>query len=114
MIRTFLSLASLAVVLTDSGRKVPEGDLLRGYAFASCLAQGYRGTPFAEDADRVADMYMEAGKTTVPQTYQRLRQAAKDAHPEKRAAVDNANLAIMVCLELYESKNIRDLVAHRK
>ena len=113
MIRTILMLSSLAVVLTDSGRNVSERDLLRGYAFASCLAEGYRGTPFAEDADRVAEIYLAAGKTTVPETYQRLRQAAKDAHPEKRAVVDNANLAIMGCLEFYESKNLRALIAHK-
>jgi Type VI secretion system (T6SS), amidase immunity protein len=102
----------MAVVLTPSGRNVPEPDLLRGYAFASCLAEGYRGTAFAEDADRVADMYMQAGKTTTPEAYQKLRQAAKDAHPEKHATMDNANVAIMVCLELYESKSLRGLVAH--
>jgi hypothetical protein len=113
MIRIFLVLSSLAIVLTDSGRNVPERDLLRGYAFASCLAEGYRGTPFAGDADRVAEMYMEAGKTVVPETYQGLRQAAKDQHPEKRAVVDNANLAIMVCLEFYESKSLRALIAHK-
>gem|GEM_PF-2096369 len=111
MIRLLLSVASMAVVLTSSGRNVPEPDLLRGYAFAACLAEGYRGTNFAEDADRVADMYMAAGKITTPETYQKLRQAAKDVHPEKRATVDNANVAIMVCLELYESKNLHAMVA---
>jgi hypothetical protein len=103
----------MAAVLTNSGRSVPESDLLRGYAFASCLAEGYRGTAFAEDADRVADMYMQAGKTAAPEAYQKLRQAAKDAHPEKRATVDNANVAIMVCLELYESKGLRAIMAHK-
>jgi hypothetical protein len=111
MIRISFFLASLAVVLTDSGRNVPERDLLRGYAFASCLAEGYRGTPFAEDANRVAEMYRAAGKATVAETYQGLRQAAKDAHPESRAVVDKANLAIMVCLEFYESKGLRALIA---
>ena len=113
MIRFLLGLASMAVVLIHSGRSVPEPDLLRGYAFASCLAEGYRGTAFAEDADRVADMYMQAGKTATPEAYQELRQAAKDAHPEKHATVDNANVAIMVCLELYESKSLRAMVAHK-
>jgi hypothetical protein len=113
MIRLLLSAASMAVVLTGSGRNVPEPDLLRGYAFAACLAEGYRGTSFADDADRVADIYMAAGKTTTAETYQKLRQAAKDVHPEKRAAVDNANVAIMVCLELYDSKNLRAMVAHK-
>jgi hypothetical protein len=101
----------MAVVLTNSGRSVPEPDLLRGYAFATCLAEGYRGTSFADDADRVAGMYMEVGKTTTPGTYEKLRQVARDVHPEKRAVVDNANVAIMVCLELYESKSLRAMVA---
>ena len=113
MIRLLLSAVSIAVVLTNSGRNVPEPDLLRGYAFAACLAEGYRGTSFAEDADRVADMYMAAGKTTTPEAYQKLRQAAKDVHPEKRTVVDNANVAIMVCLDLYDSKNLRAMVAHK-
>jgi hypothetical protein len=39
--------------------------------------------------------------------------AAKDAHPEKRAMVDNANLTVMGCLEFYESKNLRALIAHK-
>ena len=47
------------------------------------------------------------------EAYQKLRQAAKDAHPEKRATVDNANVAIMVCLEFHESKGLRAMVAHK-
>lgn len=113
MIRAIVSLASAAVVLASSGRHVPEANLLRGYAFAACLAEGYRGTSFAEDADRVADIYMAAGKTTTPAMYQKLRQVAKDAQPEKPAVVDNANLATMVCLELYESKSLRAMVARK-
>jgi hypothetical protein len=58
-------------------------------------------------------MYVAAGKTTTPETYQKLRQAAKDVHPEQRAAVDHANVAIMVCLELYDSKNLHAMVVHK-
>jgi hypothetical protein len=113
VIRFLSGLTTVAVVLTTSGRNVPERDLLRGFAFASCLAEGYRGTPFAVDADRVAGMYMEVGKTIRPEVYERLRRVAQDAHPEKRAVVDNANVAIMVCLELYESAGLRAAISGR-
>ena len=94
MIRFLSGLTTVAVVLTTSGRNVPERDLLRGFAFASCLAEGYRGTPFAVDADRVAGMYMEVGKTIRPEVYERLRRVAQDAHPEKRAVVENGQVVV--------------------
>ena len=97
------------MLLVDPGRAdegVPSGDnavtrFLLGLASLAVVLH------------RVADMSMLAGKTATPEAYQELRQAAKDAHPERRATVDNANVTIMVCLELYESKRLRAVVAHR-
>ena len=87
-----------------------EADLLRGYAFASCLAQGYRGTAFEHDAEHVAGLYMELGRTKRAAVYERLREVARAAHPEKRAVVENANVAIMICLDLYNSGQLRSIV----
>jgi hypothetical protein len=113
MTRGVLGLLTASVIVAHSEPKVPERDLLRGYAFAYCLAEGYRGTPFERDAEHVAGLYMEIGRTIRPEIYERLQQAAKNSHPEKRAVVENANVAIMICLELYDSKEVRALAAGR-
>lgn len=86
-----------------------EQDLLRGYAFASCLAEGYKGTSVEKDAEHVAGLYMEIGKTARPEVYERLRQAARAVHPEQRAVVQDANVAILICLDLYDSKAVRKI-----
>lgn len=98
------------IVLVQSGRKVPEADVLRGYAFASCLAEAYKGTPFANDAERVAALYMEVGKTTDKAVYENLQQLARSTEPGNPDQVDGANLGIMSCLEFYEGADLRRTV----
>jgi hypothetical protein len=90
------------LVLVDGGRRVSERDLLRGYAFASCMEVAYKGTQTGKDAGRVAGLYQEVGKTTRPEVYEAIDQAAHGADPAKPAIIDGANLAIMSCLEFYE------------
>ena len=97
-------------VAARSATNQKERDLLRGYAFAACLAEGYKGTSFQHDAEHVAGLYMELGRTDKAAVYERLREAARAAHPEKRAAVENANVAIMTCLDLYNSNQVRAIV----
>jgi hypothetical protein len=113
MIRVLISVAAAAAVLSRSAPKPPERDLLRGYAFSMCLAQGYTGTPMQADAERNAGLYLGAGSSG-PEIYKRLEKAAKAAHPEKRAFIDNANMAISICLDFYESKELRAIVTGKK
>jgi len=49
--------AVLGIVLVE--RKVSEPDLLRGFALAKCLAEGYKekNAEFAKDARHVAELY---------------------------------------------------------
>ena len=105
MIRIVLATV-LGVVLIE--RKVSEPDLLRGFAFAKCLAEGYKdkNTEFARDARHVAELYRDAGSTSRPEVYERLSKVAVEANPAKPAAVDGSNLAIMRCLEFYESRGL--------
>lgn len=98
------------VVLVDGGRKVREADVLRGYAFAFCLAEAYKGTKFQQDADRVAGLYLEVGKTTDDGVYQLMKELARKTDPGKPAQIDGANLGIMTCLEFYESADLRRTV----
>lgn len=58
-----------------------EAELLRGYAFATCLAEGYKGTAFEHDAEHAAGLYMELGQTKRAEVYERLRNAARAATP---------------------------------
>ena len=105
MIRIVLA-ALLGVVLVE--RKVSEPDLLRGFAFAKCLAEGYKDKngEFAKDARHVAELYRDAGSTSRPEVYERLTKQAAEANPAKPAAIDGSNLAIMRCLEFYESRGL--------
>ncbi len=106
MIRVCLFLA-ISTVLVE--RRVSERDLLRGFAFSKCLADGYakQNPAFAQDARHVAELYRDAGRTTRTQVYVRLEGLAASAKPSTPAAVDNSNLAIMRCLELYESDELK-------
>ena len=94
------------VVLVEGGRKVPERDLLRGYAFASCMEVAYKGTSVEHDAARVAELCREVGSTTRQEVYTALDEAAVAVAPARPALVDAANLAIMSCLEFYESPTL--------
>jgi hypothetical protein len=109
MIKTVV-LAVLAAVLVQ--RDVSEPDLLRGFAFAKCLSEGYQdqNPGFAKDARHVAELYRDAGTTSRPEVYVRLQQLATAAKPARPAAIDHSNLTIMRCLELYESANLKKLV----
>ncbi len=105
--KTILVILSLAatgggIVLVEGGRRVQERDLLRGYAFAGCLALAYKGTPVEKDAGRVAELYREAGHTTRQAIYTAIDRAAGALNPAQPAKADKANLAIMSCLEFYE------------
>jgi len=102
--------AIVAAVLVH--RDVPESDQLRGFAFSKCLAEGYKGRneSFAQDARHVAELYRDAGRTSHPDVYTRLQQMAQSANPSQPAAIDQSNLTIMKCLELYESAALKKLV----
>ena len=110
MIRSLVAFLVAGTVLVEGGRGATEQDLLRSFAFSLCLSEAYKGTPFAHDADRVAEFYREVGHTTRPNVYERLMEFARKGDPSKPAPVDGRNLGIMRCLELYEGKPLRDLV----
>jgi len=109
----FLSLlaAGGGVVLVQGGRKVGERDLLRGYAFADCMAVAYKGTPVEKDANRVAEFYREVGRTNRQAIYEAIDRAARSIDPARPAKVDNANLAIVNCLEFYEGTALSKAIA---
>jgi hypothetical protein len=108
-----LAATASGAVLVDGGRQVPESDLLRGYAFATCVAAGYRGTALETDALHVAELYREVGHETRQPLYDALTKAARAIEPAKPAKIDGANLALMRCLELYESSALRKLARSR-
>ena len=114
--KTILALFGLlaggsGIVLVEGGRKVPERDLLRGYAFAACLETAYKGTPFSKDASRVAELYREVGRTTQHAVYEAIDQAAGGLDAAEPAMIDGANLAIMSCLEFYEGRALAKIIA---
>lgn len=113
MMKLLIAWIVAGVVLVEGGRSVPERDLLRGFAFSMCLAKAYKGTPFAADAQRAAEFYRETGQTTRPEIYDRLTEIAQKGDPGKPAAVDGRNLGIVSCLELYESKPVREGVTKK-
>jgi Type VI secretion system (T6SS), amidase immunity protein len=103
--------ASEGVVLVQGGRKVGERDLLRGYAFADCMAVAYKGTPVERDANRVAELYREVGRTNRQAVYKAIDDAASALDPARPAKIDNVNLAIMNCLEFYEGTALSKAIA---
>jgi hypothetical protein len=77
-------------------RPASEADLLRAYAFGTCLAQGYEKTPFAEDAERTADLYMQ-GRKLGGDVYDRMRKAIP-SDLAKPTPYEGHSYAIMKCL----------------
>jgi len=58
------------------------------------------------DASRVAELYREVGSTARQEVYAAIDAAAVTVDPARPAMVDRANLAIMSCLEFYESPTL--------
>lgn len=98
------------VVLVEGGRRVSERDLLRGYAFSRCLQAAYEQTAMGNDAARVAELYRESGRESRPQMYHALDAAARAQKAATPAAKDGANLAVMTCLEFYESHQLAKVI----
>ena len=113
MVLVILSLLATGegIVLVQGGRRVGERDLLRGYAFADCMAVAYKGTPFERDASRVAELYREVGRTSRQAIYEAIDRAANAVDPARPAKIDKANLAIMNCLEFYEGSALSKVIA---
>ena len=98
-----------ATVVNHPGldRPASETDLLRAFAFGTCLAKGYDKTPFADDAERSADIYLQGGKLG-GDSYGQIRKAIP-TDLAKPSPYDGHNYAIMKCLEFYESPRLKRL-----
>ncbi len=92
-------------------RPATEADLLRAFAFGRCLAKAYDKTPFGDDAERVANGYFQMGRLTDQEPYDRVTAAAESIDAARPAVQGHANLAIMNCLEFYESPRLKKMAA---
>ncbi|HET6146619.1 MAG TPA: T6SS amidase immunity protein Tai4 family protein [Polyangia bacterium] len=90
-------------------RPASEADLLRAFAFARCLEKAYEKTPFGEDAQRVANAYVELGNINRAEVYDQISKVAGSLDAAKPTVVGRNNLAIMACLEFYESAKLKQL-----
>jgi Type VI secretion system (T6SS), amidase immunity protein len=106
--------AASGVVLIQGGRRVPQADLLRGYAMSRCLAAAYKGQSLEKDANRSAEAYREAGKETRVWVYQELDRLAGEAAVGTPAPTSAGSLTVMTCLELYESRAIAEVSLGRR
>ena len=113
MSKMILALAALFVAMpanhANLERLASEADLVRAFAFARCLEKAYEKTPFGEDAQRVANTYFELGKVAIPEVYDRISKVAESLDAAKPTTVGGHNLAIMACLEFYESAKLKQL-----
>jgi hypothetical protein len=90
-------------------RPATEADLLRGYALGECLAKTAEKTPFADDAQRSAALYLEGGKIG-GDAYQEIRNAIP-VDLMKPTSYDGKTVAVFRCIEWYESRNLKTLAA---
>jgi hypothetical protein len=111
------ALAIIAVLLALPGNRVglerpaTEADLLRAFGFARCLAKAYEKTPFGVDAERVADGYFQMGRLKRQQPYDQVTVAAESIDAARPTIQGHQNLAIMKCLEFYESPRLKKTAA---
>lgn len=112
MTKTLLLLAAIVAMPANHRgleRPASEADLLRAFAFGRCLEKAYEKTPFGEDASRVANGYFEMGKITRDGVYEDLTKLAESVDAAKPTTVGGHNLAIMACLEFYESAKLKQI-----
>lgn len=111
MTKMFMIAALLTITVHGSrpglDRRASEADLLRAFAFGSCLGTAYQQTSFGEDAERTADLYMQGGRLG-GDAYLQMRKAIP-SDLAKPSAYDGHNYAIMKCLEFYESEKLKQL-----
>jgi hypothetical protein len=111
VIRWALVAALLAIPANYKGLERPasQGDLLRAFAFARCLGSAYEGTQFGADADWVASTYSDMMTATRNDQYSDATKLAARVAKEggRPAPYEHKNMAIMWCLEFYESRELK-------
>jgi hypothetical protein len=88
-------------------RPATEADLLRAYVLGHCLAKASEKTPFAEDAQRSADLYFQGGKVG-GEAYQEIQKAIP-SDLLKPSVYDGKSRAVFRCIEFYESPGLKAL-----
>jgi hypothetical protein len=112
MTRLLLLVAVLAAMPANHvglERPASEADLLRAFGFGRCLEKAYEKTPFGEDAQRVANAYLQMGKVARPEVYDQISKLAESLDASKPSAIGHHNFAIMNCLEFYESAKLKQI-----
>jgi hypothetical protein len=112
MTKTLLLLTAIVAMPANHRgleRPASEADLLRAFAFGRCLEKAYAKTPFGEDASQVANGYFEMGKLTRDGAYEEITKLAASVEAAKPPTVGGHNLAIMACLEFYESAKLKQI-----
>jgi hypothetical protein len=88
-------------------RPATEADLLRAYALGQCLAKTAEKTPFAEDAQRSADVYLQGGKVG-GDAYGEIRKTLP-IDLLKPTSYEGKTVAVFRCIEWYESPQLKAL-----
>jgi hypothetical protein len=79
------------------------------YAISFCLAQSYPSTPMAADAIHVAGGYLDKGSHGIDM-YEGIREYVLKYKSTSYLSKENKNLSIMQCLDLFESKELKNLI----
>jgi hypothetical protein len=88
-------------------RPATEADLLRAYALGECLAKTAEKTPFAEDAQRSADLYLQGGRIGGA-AYGEIRKTVP-MDLLKLTSYEGKTVAVFRCIEWYESPKLKAL-----
>ncbi|WP_428978774.1 T6SS amidase immunity protein Tai4 family protein [Brenneria tiliae] len=105
------SLALLAILSTPVFARVdytPE-EYLKNYALSTCLAQGYHSKEVKNDAAAVASGYLEFGDYSL-EAHTATRNLAKIFLAKQYGSQSGEPMITAKCIDLYHSKELRDLV----
>ena len=113
----FLLLFMLAANITLANERDLQPDeilSIQKFAVCQCLAQSYKGTDVAVDAQSAAGGYFEAGANGV-ELYLSIQDfSEKWAKNKKYRSKHGSDLSIMKCLDLYGNKELVSLIRKRQ
>ena len=96
-----------ACAASREGQKYPANE--KKYAVAYCLSNSYPNSEFSEDSVYVSGAYLQKGDFGLDM-YEEIREFVSSYRKKRYLSKHDRNLNIMQCIDLYESKDLEQLI----
>lgn len=103
-----LTIAALLLGCSTDGAHADHSKEVK-YAVAYCLGASYPDTLFQDDAEYAAAGYLQGGDYGIDM-YEQIKVFVNEYQKGKYVSKHGANLAVMQCLDLYQSEDLGKLI----